>query len=118
MKRREKTIVQKICPLEFAVQAIAGKWKVPIVWRINEGEKRPSEMLRGIEKVDRRVLNQQLKELEVDGILTKKVFNELPPRVEYSLTPLGESLVEVLWKLNDWGKILLAEKGEADSERT
>ncbi len=107
MKITERAIEEKICPLEFAVNAISGKWKVPIVWRINEGEKRPSEMLRGIVKVDRRVLNQQLKELEQDGILNKKSFNELPPRVEYSLTPLGEKLVEVLWKLNDWGEVLL-----------
>lgn len=107
MKIKERVIEEKVCPLEFAVNAISGKWKVPIVWRINEGEKRPSEMLRGIVKVDRRVLNEQLKELVQDGVLSKEVFNELPPRVEYSLTPLGEQLVEVLWKLNDWGKVLL-----------
>lgn len=110
MKKKERTIEEKICPLEFAVNAISGKWKIPIVWRINEGEKRPSEFLRGIAKVDRRVLNQQLKELEETGILSKKIFNELPPRVEYSLTPLGKELVEVLWKLNDWGELLLREK--------
>ncbi|MCZ8285253.1 MAG: helix-turn-helix domain-containing protein [Bacteroidia bacterium] len=108
MKTKDRTIEEKICPLEFAVNAISGKWKIPIVWRINEGEKRPSEFLRGIANVDRRVLNQQLKELENSGILSKKIFNELPPRVEYSLTPLGETLVDVLWKLNDWGKLLLA----------
>lgn len=112
MKTKERTIEEKICPLEFAVNAINGKWKIPIVWRIHEGEKRPSEMLRGIAKVDRRVLNQQLNEMISDGILTKQSFNELPPRVEYSLTPLGEKLVEVLWKLNDWGKILLEHSNE------
>ncbi|WP_312460092.1 winged helix-turn-helix transcriptional regulator [Sphingobacterium siyangense] len=107
MRITEKAIKQKICPLEFAVNAISGKWKIPIVWRINEGEKRPSEMLRGIAKVDRRVLNQQLGEMVNDGILIKQSFDELPPRVEYSLTPLGKSLVEVLWKLNAWGELLL-----------
>lgn len=112
MKIKERAIEEKKCPLEFAVNAISGKWKIPIVWRINEGEKRPSEILRGIAKVDRRVLNQHLKELEQDGILNKKIFNELPPRVEYSLTPLGEKLVDVLWKLNDWGKELLIEKNQ------
>ncbi|STD55867.1 Uncharacterized HTH-type transcriptional regulator yybR [Empedobacter falsenii] len=96
--------------MEFAVNAISGKWKIPIVWRINEGEKRPSEILRGITKVDRRVLNQQLNELVADGILIKESFNELPPRVEYSLTPLGKKLVDVLWKLNDWGELLLETK--------
>ncbi|QBQ41679.1 winged helix-turn-helix transcriptional regulator [Sphingobacterium psychroaquaticum] len=110
METKERTVEEKICPLEFAVNAISGKWKVPIVWRINQGEKRPSEMLRGIAKVDRRVLNQQLKELEQDGILSKQSFNELPPRVEYTLTPLGEQLVKVLWELNQWGSLLLEHK--------
>lgn len=110
MKMKAPAIADKVCPLEIAVNAISGKWKVPIVWRINQGEKRPSEMLRGIATVDRRVLNQQLSEMVSDGILTKKSFNELPPRVEYSLTPLGESLVDVLWKLNSWGEKLLEAK--------
>lgn len=112
MKTKDKTIISKTCPLEYAVNTISGKWKVPIIWRINEGEKRPSEFLRGIAKVDRRVLNQQLKELEAAGILTKVSFNELPPRVEYSLTSMGKKLVDVLWSLNDWGAELLVEKGE------
>lgn len=112
MKTKQQAIIEKICPLEFAVNTISGKWKIPIIWRINEGEKRPSEMLRGIVSVDRRVLNQQLKELEGDGILSKKSFNELPPRVEYTLTPLGEKLVEVLWKLNAWGELLMEEKAK------
>lgn len=107
MKTKEPAIIEKVCPLEIAVNTISGKWKIPIVWRINEGEKRPSEMLRGIAKVDRRVLNKHLGEMVADGILTKQSFNELPPRVEYSLTPLGEGLVEVLWKLNAWGSLLL-----------
>ncbi len=112
MNTKDRAIEEKICPLEFAVNAISGKWKIPIVWRINAGEKRPSEMLRGIAKVDRRVLNQHLKELEQDGILSKKTFNELPPRVEYSLTPLGEQLVVVLWELDNWGKQLLETKDQ------
>ncbi|KIO77007.1 HxlR family transcriptional regulator [Pedobacter lusitanus] len=107
MKSREIAEENKICPLEMAVNTISGKWKIPIVWQINEGKKRPSEFLRGIAKVDRRVLNQQLKEMEQDGILSKAVFNELPPRVEYALTDLGEKLVIVLWSLNDWGKLLI-----------
>lgn len=107
MKTKERSSENKICPLEVAVNSISGKWKVPIVWQINEGKKRPSEFLRGIAKVDRRVLNQQLKEMEHDGILTKVSFNELPPRVEYSLTELGKKLVTILWMLNDWGKLMI-----------
>lgn len=107
MEIQEKAAENKVCPLEIAVNTISGKWKIPIVWQINEGKKRPSEFLRGIAKVDRRVLNQQLKEMEQDGILTKESFNELPPRVEYSLTDIGKKLVEALWLLNDWGKLLI-----------
>lgn len=107
MKTKEFLVENKTCPLENAVIAIRGKWKIPIVWQINEGKKRPSEFLRGIGQVDRRVLNQQLSEMVSDGILSKKSFNELPPRVEYSLTDLGHSLVKVLWELNEWGKLLI-----------
>lgn len=109
MKIKEQAEENKICPLEAAVNTISGKWKIPIVWQIHEGKKRPSEFLRGIAKVDRRVLNQQLNEMVEDGILVKQVFNELPPRVEYSLTELGEKLVKILWHLNDWGKLLIPE---------
>lgn len=110
MKIEEKVAENKICPLEIAVNSISGKWKIPIVWQINEGKKRPSEFLKGIANVDRRVLNKQLNEMIEDGILTKESFNELPPRVEYSLTEIGEKLIEILWQLNDWGKLLIPEK--------
>ena len=110
MKTEERTVENKICPLEIAVNSISGKWKIPIIWQINEGKKRPSEFLKGIGKVDRRVLNKQLSEMIEDGILTKESFNELPPRVEYSLTEIGKKLVEILWQLNDWGKLLIPEK--------
>ena len=107
MESKELSTENKICPLEKAVGTISGKWKIPIIWQIHEGKKRPSEFLRGIKQVDRRVLNHQLSEMISDGLLTKRSFNELPPRVEYSLTDLGKELVTVLWKLNDWGKMLL-----------
>lgn len=110
MKTEERVAENKICPLEIVVNSISGKWKIPIVWQINEGKKRPSEFLRGIANVDRRVLNKQLNEMIEDGILTKESFNELPPRVEYSLTEIGEKLVEILWQLNDWGKLLIPKK--------
>ena len=55
-------------------------------------------------------LGRQLNEMVEDGILTKESFNELPPRVEYSLTEIGEKLVEILWQLNDWGKLLIVEE--------
>ena len=106
MDSKRVTTINKTCPLEQAVNTISGKWKIPIIWQINEGKKRPSEFLRGIENVDRRVLNQHLNEMVKDNILTKKSFNELPPRVEYSLTDIGLELIKILWELNEWGKKL------------
>ncbi len=106
MDTKRVTTINKTCPLEKAVNTISGKWKIPIIWQINEGKKRPSEFLREIENVDRRVLNQHLSEMVRDNILTKKSFNELPPRVEYSLTDIGLELVKILWELNEWGKKL------------
>lgn len=94
------------CPLEKAVNTIRGKWKIAIVVQIKEGKKRPSEFLRGIGSVDRRVLNKQLSEMVQDELLVKTSFNELPPRVEYKLTDLGEGLVDALNNLNEWGKSL------------
>ncbi|MGS2763693.1 winged helix-turn-helix transcriptional regulator [Sinomicrobium sp. M5D2P9] len=70
-----------------AIQTIS---LTPIIWQIHEGKKRPSEFLRGTNQVDRRVLNQHLSEMVSDGLLTKKSFHELPPRVEYQLTELGQ----------------------------
>lgn len=106
MKEKIRTITEKECPLEIAVNTISGKWKIPIIWHMNAGKKRPCEFLREIENVDRRVLNQQLKEMETDGLIAKKSYNQLPPKVEYTLTELGQKLVEVLRQLNEWGKLL------------
>ena len=114
MKTKERTTENKICPLEIAVNSISGKWKIPIVWQINEGKKRPSEFLRGIANVDRRVLNQQLNEMVEDGILTKESFNELPPRVEYSLTEKGLSVMPILQSICDWSCAFY--KKETDKE--
>lgn len=110
MKTKIRITENKICPLEEAVNTISGKWKIPILWKMNEGIRRPSELLRGIAVVDRRVLNQQLREMESDGLIQKEVFPEVPPRVEYTLTPLGENLVQVLWSLNSWGETLIAHR--------
>ena len=106
MDTQQLSARNKKCPLEKAVNSISGKWKIPIIWQISEGKKRPSEFLREIESVDRRVLNQHLNEMVSDGLLTKESFNELPPRVEYRLTETGKRLLKILWDLNEWGKTL------------
>lgn len=112
MKTDTLSTQEKICTLEIAVKAISGKWKIPIIWQISQGLRRPSEFVRAIPNADRRVLNQHLKELERDGILHRIVFNELPPRVEYELTDMAKDLSGILWDLNDWGKHLLKRQEE------
>lgn len=110
MKIKKPEAEEKVCTLEVAVKAISGKWKIPIFWQLSQGKKRPSEFVKEIGIVDRRVLNQQLKEMEADGLLKREVFKELPPRVEYSLTEMAKPLNDILWALNDWGKVLFEEQ--------
>lgn len=97
-----------VCPVEVAVAVLGGTWKLSIVKELLErGTLRTAELHRAIPKVSQRTLTRQLRELEEDGILTRTVFPEVPPRVEYSLTELGESLDPVVAVMNDWGARLL-----------
>lgn len=97
-----------VCPVEVAVAVLGGTWKLSIVKELLErGTLRTAELHRAIPKVSQRTLTRQLRELEEDGILTRTVFPEVPPRVEYSLTELGASLDPVVAVMNDWGARLL-----------
>ena len=92
------------CPVEAALDVIGGKWKVLIICWLKEGVHRFGELRRRIPGVSERVLTQQLRELERDGIVHRKVYPEVPPKVEYSLTAWGETLRPVMVMLNDWGQ--------------
>lgn len=81
-----------------------GKWKIRLLWFINEGHKRPSELQRKIPDASRRVLNVQLNELEAHDLIKKKIFPVVPPKVEYSLTPFGKTLIPVIAALGNWGE--------------
>lgn len=107
MKTKLRVSENKICPLEHAVNTISGKWKIPIVWLLNQGLKKPADFFLHIAGMNRRVLTRQLKELEESGIIFKTIIKEKPLEVHYQLTPSGNQLVEALWKLNDWGDSLL-----------
>jgi DNA-binding HxlR family transcriptional regulator len=107
MKTKLRVSENKICPLEHAVNTISGKWKIPIVWHLNQGIKRPADFFVHIADINRRVLTRQLKELEESGIIFKTIIKEKPLEVEYQLTTSGKQLVAALWKLNDWGSSLL-----------
>ncbi|MCW3465804.1 winged helix-turn-helix transcriptional regulator [Chitinophaga nivalis] len=111
MKNKIRVTANKICPLEHAVNTISGKWKIPIVWYLHQGARRPSDFFYLIAAVNRRVLTRQLKELEEQGIITKQLLKQKPLEVSWELTPLGDQLVKALWILNDWGSELLERQG-------
>lgn len=91
------------CGLDLIGEVLYGKWKIRLLWFINQGHKRPSELQRKIPDASRRVLNIQLKELEDHELVTKKIYPVVPPKVEYSLTEFGESLIPVVGALGQWG---------------
>ncbi|RKS23143.1 DNA-binding HxlR family transcriptional regulator [Flavobacterium endophyticum] len=91
------------CGLDLIGEVLYGKWKVRLLWFINEGHKRPSELQRKIPDASRRVLTMQLKELEEHELITKKIYPVVPPKVEYSLTEFGKTLIPVIATLGQWG---------------
>ncbi len=91
------------CPVEAALEAIGGKWKGVILYHLHGGTKRFNELRRLIPDITQRMLTKQLRELEADQILHRKVYAEVPPKVEYSLTEFGLSLTPILTALQQWG---------------
>ena len=98
-----KTAPNLNCGLDLIGEVLYGKWKIRLLWFINEGHKRPSELQRKIPDAARRVLNIQLKELEEHELVTRKVYPVVPPKVEYSLTEFGKTLIPVIATLGQWG---------------
>ena len=90
------------CPAESTLAVIGGRWKVPIVWHLFGATRRFSELRRALPGCTPKMLTQQLRELERDGILKRKVYAEVPPRVEYSLTDRGASLKPVVEAMCCW----------------
>ncbi|GAA0929206.1 helix-turn-helix domain-containing protein [Nonomuraea longicatena] len=93
-----------ICGVDAAMDVIGGKWKVLILWALDERACRFGELRRGLPGVTEKVLTAQLRELELDGIVHREVYDTVPPHVEYSLTPVGVSLNAALGPLGEWGR--------------
>jgi len=98
-KLKEKTK----CPVTATLQLIGGRWKTIILYCLSSGTKRFGEIAVRIPDISRKVLTEQLKELEADGLIHREQYKEIPPRVEYSLTDLGKSLSSVIQELEKWG---------------
>lgn len=99
------------CPVETTLAVIHGRWKVLIIHYLIDGTKRFGELHRALSGISHRTLSQQLREMEADGLIRRKVYPQVPPKVEYSLTPLGESLKPVLDAMHEWGAAYPQRKG-------
>jgi len=98
-----KTIPNLNCGLDLIGEVLYGKWKIRLLWFINEGFQRPSELQRKIPDASRRVLNIQLKELEDHELVSKVIYPVVPPKVEYSLTDFGKTLIPIIAAIGSWG---------------
>lgn len=91
------------CPLEATIEVIGGKWKLYLLWHLRDECKRYGELKRKTQGITEKMLIQQLRELESDGLIKRTVYPEIPPKVEYSLTFYGETFIPLLYQLNSWG---------------
>ena len=101
--RKNSLAEENSCPVHTTMAVISGKWKLLILWQLQDGEKRFGELGRAIKGITQAMLSNQLKALENHGIIKRKLYAEVPRKVEYSLTQLGESLLPVIASMEEWG---------------
>lgn len=106
MKKRLEPI-EDYCPVAATLKTIGGKYKVLILWELQEKTLRFSELNRLIPCATPKMLTQQLRELEKDGLINRKIYPIVPPKVEYSLTDYGKTIKPVLNAMNSWGANLI-----------
>lgn len=93
------------CPVEATLSVIGGKWKVVILWRLVSGTKRFNELQRSISNITRKMLTEQLRDLEKDNLIVRTVYPEVPPKVEYSLSDYGRTFIPVMQAMAQWGLV-------------
>ncbi|WP_078409916.1 winged helix-turn-helix transcriptional regulator [Priestia abyssalis] len=94
----------EVCPVTQTQDIIAGKWKIIILWHLSTQTRRFNELQRLLPGISKGILTRQLRELEEDQMIHREVYKEVPPKVEYSLTPLGKSFIPILNSMGEWGK--------------
>lgn len=99
-----------VCPVDAVVDVIGGKWKLRILWRLSQRTHRYGGLRRAIPEISEKMLYQQLRQLEADGLVRRTAYPEVPPRVDYALTARGRSLVPVLNEVAAWGVQHLADR--------
>jgi DNA-binding HxlR family transcriptional regulator len=100
------------CAMDVTMSYIGGKWKTVVLWYLRKDRKRFSELKRHIPNITEKMLSLQLKDLENDGIIGRKLYAEVPPKVEYFLTDFGKSLIPMLEEIAQWGRNLAETKGK------
>ncbi|CAM4482871.1 winged helix-turn-helix transcriptional regulator [Paenibacillus typhae] len=113
----------KACPVEFTLDVIGGKWKGVLLYHLMDGTKRFNEFRRICPGITQRMLTLQLRELEEDGVVHREVYQQVPPKVEYSLTEFGRTLIPIIRLMRDWGvtyqtKQLSGEKDGSNRQKT
>jgi DNA-binding HxlR family transcriptional regulator len=104
--------------IDATLVIIGGKWKIQILWSLRSKAKRFSEIKEEVHGITQKMLTQQLKEFVKDGIISRKSYPEIPPRVEYKLTDYGKTLVPVLDTLNKWGDLHLGKGKPSNTQHT
>ncbi|GJM77428.1 putative HTH-type transcriptional regulator YybR [Paenibacillus macerans] len=98
------------CPVEYTLDVIGGKWKGLLLYHLINGPIRFNEFRRICPTITQRMLTLQLRELEQDGIVHREVYHQVPPKVEYSLTEFGQTLVPIILKMKEWGETYKSQK--------
>lgn len=104
------------CPVEATLDVIGGKWKPLILWMLKGGVMRFSALQKAIPGVNSKTLTKQLRELEQDGVVVRVMYPEIPPRVEYSITEFGETLIPIIQALCTWGAEYLGTECQAKDD--
>jgi DNA-binding HxlR family transcriptional regulator len=104
------------CPIELALDVMGGKWKAVILYRLSGRTVRFSALKRELCRITQRTLTQQLREMEADGLISRQIYAEVPPRVEYALTDRGQSLLPALNALRVWSETYLPAVPQAAPE--
>ncbi|MGI4742804.1 MAG: winged helix-turn-helix transcriptional regulator [Janthinobacterium lividum] len=95
--------LRQTCPMVYGMQRLSGRYKVALLWHIGQGHNRFGLLRKELPPVTTKMLSQQLRELEADGLVSRTIYAEMPPRVEYALRPEAEALLSVLEGLRTWG---------------
>jgi DNA-binding HxlR family transcriptional regulator len=91
------------CPAELTAELIGGRWKIVLLWHLFQGVRRFSDLQRAVQGITQKVLTQQLRDMEKKGFVTRTIYPEVPPKVEYRITPLGVTLKPVVDAMHQWG---------------